>query len=121
MKKTAIAVSALGALMLAGSALAKLPPLSDEAKLKADETKLKTAWADKVAAYKLCMRQDKVAAQYQKAKGSKPVAAGTPCQDPGAFVAPTAAAPAASAPMLAAAPATQSAMPAKPAAMPARK
>jgi hypothetical protein len=102
MKKTVIA---LGALLLAGSAAAKLPPLSDEAKMKADEAKAKAAWGDKVAAYKLCQSQDKVAAQYLKAKGAKAAATAAPCQDPGAFVAPTAAAAPTGAMMAAAAPA----------------
>ncbi len=93
------------------SAFAKLPPLSDEAKAKADETKAKTAHAGKVDAYLLCKSQDKVAAHVQKtnkAKAGKPEA--TPaCADPGKFVytPPEAAAPAAaaSAPAVAAAPA----------------
>ena len=50
--------SALTGLMLAACltapALAKLPPLSDEAKAKAAETATKTAWSDKVGAYQLC-------------------------------------------------------------------
>lgn len=96
------ALIALAAVLVAGSAAAKLPPLSDEAKLKADEAKAKTAWSDKVAAYKLCQSQDKVAAHYLKAKGSKAAAAATACQDPGPFVAPVAAATA-GAPVLASA------------------
>jgi hypothetical protein len=79
---------------LANLASAKLPALSDEAKAKADETKAKAAWGDKVAAYKLCLSQDKVAAQYMKAKGAeaKPATATPPCQDPGPYAAPVAAA-----------------------------
>ena len=97
----------LTALMLAlvgTTALAKLPPLSEEAKAKAEETKAKAAHTAKVEAYALCKSQDKVAAHVQKtnkAKAGKPVA--TPaCADPGPFVytpappaAPAAAAPAA--------------------------
>jgi hypothetical protein len=70
-------------------AFAKLPPLSDEAKAKADEAKAKTAHGDKVAAYKLCQSMDKVAAVYladakKAGKDVKPVA--TPgCADPGPF------------------------------------
>ena len=87
------------ALLLAAAAIAKLPTPSDEAKAKAAEAAAKTAWSDKVAAYKLCQSQDRVAAQYlaaQKAVGkaaSAPVA--TPaCTDPGAFVyTPAASAP----------------------------
>ena len=48
--------------LLAGAALAKLPPLSDEAKAKAAEAAAKAAWTDKVGAYQLCQSMDKVAA-----------------------------------------------------------
>lgn len=118
------ALIAIAALMVAGSAAAKLPPLSDEAKVKADEAKAKTAWGDKVAAYKLCQSQDKVAAHYLKAKGGKPATGAAACQDPGPFVAPAAAAPAGSAPaapVLASAASAKPAMPASPAAAPAKK
>ena len=75
--------------VVAGSALAKLPPLSDEAKAKAAEAAAKTAWSDKVGAYKLCQSMDRVAAVYladaKKAhKEVKPVAT-PPCVDPGPF------------------------------------
>ena len=75
--------------LCATGALAKLPPLSDDAKAKADEAKAKTAYGDKVAAYKLCQSMDKVAATYlagQKKAGKevKPVAT-PPCTDPGPF------------------------------------
>nr|WP_315262010.1 hypothetical protein [uncultured Limnohabitans sp.] len=105
---------ALFALILAAvsaTAFAKLPPLNDEAKAKADEAKAKTAHTAKVEAYLLCKSQDKVAAHVQKtnkAQAGKPVAT-APCADPGKFVytPPEAAAPvaAASAPAVAAAPA----------------
>ena len=79
---------ALIGLMVMGVATAKLPPLSDEAKAKADEAKNKTAWSDKVAAYKLCQAQDKVAATYLKQTGKpKPTMEIPPCSDPGAYVA----------------------------------
>lgn len=83
-------VCALTGLLLAGVAGAKLPPVSDEAKAKADEAKAKAAWSDKVAAYKLCLVQDKVAASYLKAKAAdaKPALPTPPCQDPGPYVAP---------------------------------
>ena len=73
----------------ASGAFAKLPPLSDEAKAKADEAKAKTAHGDKVAAYKLCQSMDKVAATYiadakKAGKDVKPVAT-PPCADPGPF------------------------------------
>jgi hypothetical protein len=110
---------ALFALLLAAvsaTAFAKLPPLSDEAKAKADEAKAKTAHTAKVDAYLLCKSQDKVAAHVQKtnkAKAGKPES--TPaCADPGKFVytppeaaasAPAAAATVAAAPAKAVTPA----------------
>ena len=60
---------------LASAAGAKLPPPSPEVQAKAEETKQKTAWSDKVAAYQLCKAQDKVAAQYREKKGSQPMPA----------------------------------------------
>jgi len=99
------------AAVISGAAFAKLPPLSDEAKAKADEAKAKAAHTAKVEAYALCKAQDKVATHVQKtnkAKAGKPEAT-PPCADPGKFVytPPEAAAPAAaaSAPAVAAAPA----------------
>lgn len=101
---------ALLGMSLAGAAVAKLPPLSPEAQAKADEAKQKTAWSDKVAAYKLCQAQDRVAATYRKAKGAQPKAEAAapadgaaapaasaaptipPCQDPGPYVAAAASA-----------------------------
>ena len=96
---------------LAGPALAKLPPPSDEAKAKAAEAAAKTAHGGKVESYKLCMTMDKVAAGYQAAakKAGKPAPAPTEtpaCADPGPFVyTPPGAAPAPTAPAVAAAPA----------------
>lgn len=104
MKKLVMAILAAG---VAGSAFAKLPPLSDEAKAKAEEAKAKSAWNDKVSAYKLCLTQDRVAAAHLKAKGDAAKVVTTPaCQDPGPFVAATpAAAPAAPAAQATATPA----------------
>lgn len=74
---------------LCAGALAKLPPLSDDAKAKAAEGAAKTAWSDKMGAYKLCQSMDRVAATYladakKVGKDVKPVA--TPaCADPGPF------------------------------------
>lgn len=75
--------------LAAGSAMAKLPPLSDEAKAKAAETAARTAWSDKVANYQLCQSMDRVAAGYLEraraaGKAVQPVAT-PPCSDPGAF------------------------------------
>jgi hypothetical protein len=71
-------------------ALAKLPPVSDEAKAKADEAAAKAAWAGKVDGYLLCKSMDKVAASYYKTtkaagKDAKPPVATPACADPGAF------------------------------------
>ena len=75
------------ATLLAGvsvTALAKLPPLSDEAKAKAAETAAKAAWSGKVDSYLLCKSTDKVAASYfQTAK-----AAGKETKPPDAVVNP---------------------------------
>ena len=91
---------------LAGPALAKLPPLSDEAKAKAAEAAAKTAWSDKVAAFQLCKAQDRVVVSYdaglKKAGKDVPAAVTTPpCTDPGPYVSAAAApasAPASAAP-----------------------
>lgn len=84
MKKLSIAL--MGA-MVSGIAFAKLPPPDDAAKAKAAETKNKTAWSDKVAAYKLCQAQDRVAARYLSEKGKpKPAVQLPPCSDPGPYV-----------------------------------
>lgn len=71
-------------------ALAKLPPLSDDAKAKAVETVARTSHTDKVGAYKLCQSMDKVAAYYiadakKSGKDVKPPTATPPCGDPGQF------------------------------------
>lgn len=75
-----------------GSAWAKLPPPSEEAKLKAEEAKVAAADKAKAEGEQLGKAQDRVAGQYikqQKAKGI--VVKPTP------IVAPAAAAPAAGA------------------------
>ncbi|MGW8391770.1 hypothetical protein [Pseudoduganella sp. HUAS MS19] len=81
--------------LLAGccAAQAKLPAPTEEQKAAAAAAKDKQAWNDKVAAYKLCQAQDRVAAHYFKAKASsaKPSAALPPCADPGPYVAQVAA------------------------------
>lgn len=104
-------LAASAAVVFAVGAHAKLPPLSPEAKAKADETRAKTAWSDKVAAFKLCQSMDRTAAHYYKTSGKDPKAATTtaPCADPGPFVytppeaAPPAATPAAGTPPIEAA------------------
>ena len=78
-------------------ALARLPPPSDEAKQKAADAADKSAWSDKVGAYKLCLAMDKTADAYRRsarASGKEPPAATTtpPCSDPGPYTPATLAA-----------------------------
>lgn len=118
-------------LCLCGAAMAKLPPLSDEAKAKAAETAAKTAHTGKVDNFKLCKSMDAVAARYaaeqrKAGKSVKPAAGLAPCADPGPFVYTAAVTPAAApaAPAAAAAgakPAAAAASPAAPAAPAAKK
>jgi hypothetical protein len=92
----------------ASGAWAKLPPPSEEAKVKAEEAKAKAAEAAKVEAELLGKAQDRVATKYiaeQKAKGV--IVKPTPIAPP---------APPAAAPGAAPAPATAPAAPAAPAA-----
>ena len=76
---------------LAGDASARLPPLSDAAKSQAAESTHRSAWADKVASYKLCQSMDRVAEAYRAhalTEGKPPPAAEPtpPCVDPGPYV-----------------------------------
>ncbi len=128
MKKTFISMATLVlASLFSVSAIAKLPPLSDEAKAKAAEAAAKTAHGNKVADFQLCKSREKVAAHYYKTakasgKPTNPPVATPPCVDPGAFVAAAPAAPAAvaAAPAAGAKPAAPAPAPA-PAAAPAKK
>jgi hypothetical protein len=109
--RTSLALALLAAAPLA---LAKLPPLSDEAKAKAAEAAAKTAHGNKVANFQLCKSMDKVAAAYlaqakKAGKDVKPTATAA-CEDPGPFVYTP---PAPAAPAVAAAPAAKPAEPAK--------
>lgn len=76
-------------LMTTGMAIAKLPPLNEEAAAKAAETKVKAAWTSKVDAYKLCLSQDAVVARYrqEKSASAQPAETTPPCADPGPYVA----------------------------------
>ena len=110
--------------LLASAALAKLPApvLTDEAKAKAAEAAAKTAHGNTVANFQLCKSMDKAAAHYYKTakasgKEAKPAIETPACADPGAFVFPVPAAPAA--PTVAAAAAPVAAAAAKPVAAPA--
>ena len=112
--RPAMAVLALSAALAATAALAKLPPLSDDAKAKAAEAAAKTAHGNKVADFQLCKSMDKVASRYQatmKAAGKEVKAAAEtpPCVEPAPFVAsPPASAAAAAVAPAASAPAKKS-------------
>ena len=87
------------AIALAGPALAKLPPVSEEAKAKAAEAAAKAAWGNKVADFQLCKSMDRTAARYhaatkQAGKDTKASMDMPACADPGPFVAPAPAVPA---------------------------
>lgn len=86
-------------LMATGMAVAKLPPLNEEAAAKAAETKAKAAWTSKVEAYKLCLSQDAVVARYRQEKGASAPPAETtpPCADPGPYAAASTVTPSVSA------------------------
>lgn len=85
----------LGVVLMAGActaALAKLPPVSADAKAAAAAAAEKSAWSNKVAAYELCQVQDKIAEQYfasarAAGKDVKPPLPTAACASPGAFVA----------------------------------
>lgn len=105
------------ALALAGTAAAKLPAASDEAKAKAAEAAAKTAWGNKVADFQLCKSMDRVAAGYaasakKAGKETKPATATPPCADPGPFVYAPPGAASAPAAAVAAAPAAPAPAPA---------
>lgn len=81
--------------LVATSAWATLPPGTPEAMAQAKEAKSKSDWSDKVAAYKLCLSQDRVAETYRKEMKSEgkpapaPATTGT-CVDPGPYATPEA-------------------------------
>lgn len=85
MKKVTVALMALA---MSGAVFAKLPPLSEEAQAAAAAAKDKAAWSDKVAAYQLCLAQDKTAKHYFKTKnpGGKPSGEVPACANPGPYV-----------------------------------
>ena len=110
MKKSSLApcIAALALASATATALAKLPLPSDEAKAKSAETAAKAAHTDKVNGYKLCLAQDRLAAQYMAAQKASGKAASAPtataaCADPGVFVYSPPAPPAPPAPPLEAA------------------
>ena len=89
MKKiTLLTLSGLLVACLSSGVMAKLPPLTPEAKEAADLGKAKAAHGDKKAAYALCNAQNKVARSY----AVKDKVVTTPeCADPGEFKPPVAA------------------------------
>ena len=90
MRALTTAVTTLALALIAGPAVAKLPPPTEDAKAKAAEAGAKTAWTDKVAAFQLCRAQDRVADKYRTSAPSlgkqapQPLAT-QPCVDPGPF------------------------------------
>jgi hypothetical protein len=81
----------LTGLLLAAAAGARLPAVSDDTKAKVDQAKAKAAWGDKIAAYHLCLSQDRAALRYissmkQQSREMKPAMAASACTDPGPFV-----------------------------------
>ena len=83
------------AAIAAGTVHAALPPAPEAAKQAATEAAAKSAWQDKVAAYKLCQSQDQVADKYRKDLKGEGKTAPAPtntaaCADPGPFVSPVA-------------------------------
>jgi hypothetical protein len=85
-------VAALVAALSAGILFAKLPPPSDEARGKAAEAAAKSAWTDKVGAYKTCLAIDRIAENYRKTRAAQgkevsPATTTPPCTDPGPFAA----------------------------------
>ncbi len=91
MRTAVLITTAMAAAFTAAAAFAKLPPLSEEAKAKATEAAAKSAWTDKVGAYKTCLAMDRAAQNY---RGNPTVTVKTaptpglqPCADPGPFAA----------------------------------
>ena len=83
---------AMALLVLSGASIAKLPPVSDEARAKSAEAAAKAAWSDKVSLYKTCLAMDRVVSQYHRdaERGGKATPAVTPvppCADPGPYAA----------------------------------
>lgn len=75
---------ALATALVAGSALAKLPPPSEEAKAKAAEAAAKAAWSAKANAFKACQIEDRLAKRYHASVKDAPAAIPTSaCAEPG--------------------------------------
>jgi len=90
-----LAMLGVSGALAAGAAHGTLPPPPEAAKAQAAAASAKSAWQDKVAAYQLCLSQDRVVEAYRKdLKGAgKPAPTPVPtaaCADPGPFVSPLA-------------------------------
>jgi hypothetical protein len=86
-------IPALITAFVAGSALAALPPPTEDAKAKAAADAAVSAWSDKIAQYQLCIAIDRTAERYRNnlkaaRKDAPPSVATAPCVDPGPYVAP---------------------------------
>jgi hypothetical protein len=85
-------IIAVCGLAFAAAGSANLPPPTPEQQAAAALNAAKAAHAGKVAAYQLCMAQNRIADQYikeQKAKGKVYTPEATPaCANPGPFVPP---------------------------------
>ncbi len=69
---------------MAGPALAKLPPLSEDAQARAAQAAQKAAWDSSVNAYKVCQIEDRLAKAYrEKVKDAPPALPAPPCAEPG--------------------------------------
>jgi hypothetical protein len=85
-------ISVLVALLVAVPAFAKLPAPSEADKAKAAEAASKTAWSDKVDAYKTCLAGDRAAENFRRnaAADKKIIPEPNPgvarCTDPGPYV-----------------------------------
>jgi hypothetical protein len=102
MRIAAPLIAPLIAALIAAPVFAKLPPPTDDDKAKAAEAAAKSAWADKVGFYQLCLAQDRTVEAYRKSSKAAgkdvalPVAA-APCANPGPYASPVT--PAASKPL----------------------
>lgn len=82
------AITTFGCAAFATAALAMLPPAPGPSPEQAKEAAAKAAWSEKVAAYKLCEAQERVAEAYRKETKEKgktppqPMSTGA-CADPG--------------------------------------
>ena len=69
---------------MAGPALAKLPPPSEEAKAQTADAAQKAAWSGKVNAYKVCQIEDRLAKAYhERVKDAPPAQPSPACAEPG--------------------------------------